>query len=207
MKTLTEKFNAVNEGRFAKAQFLRDARLAHPTLITQFNSYDDAVTILKNKGMISEVLEKYKEEKTPEYQYEANTEDMFPIEAIERGIDYELEKKGFDVVKFNGTQEDYLKAKEEVVKNLTKDPNFYLNLLAGNHANLDTADEMEEAKPSNTVDKANGMSKVELKENSTTTVQEAQLKEAVKSLIVKILNENEVKVEEKKRFNLEGKIY
>lgn len=194
MKTLTEKFFAVNEGRYAKAQFLRDARLAHPAFITQFNSYDDAVTILKNKGMISEALDKYKEEKTPEYQYEANSEDMFPIESIERGIDYELEKKGFDTVKFNGTQKDYDKAKEVAVKNLSKDPNFYINLLAGDHANIGTSDEMKEAKPSNVVDKENGLVKV-------------QLKEAVKHLIVKILSEDSNEGEQKRRFNLEGKIY
>ena len=54
MRTLQEKYNAIQEGAFSKDQFLRDARMQHPTLVTQYNGYDDAVQILKNRGMISE---------------------------------------------------------------------------------------------------------------------------------------------------------
>ena len=54
MRTLQEKYNGVNEGAFSKDQFLRDARLQLPTLVTQYNGYDDAVQILKNRGMIQE---------------------------------------------------------------------------------------------------------------------------------------------------------
>ena len=54
MRTLQEKYNGVNEGAFSKEQFLRDARLQLPNLVTRFNGYDDAVQILKNRGMIQE---------------------------------------------------------------------------------------------------------------------------------------------------------
>jgi len=54
MRTLQEKYNGVNEGAFSKDQFLRDARLQLPNLVTRFNGYDDAVQILKNRGMLSE---------------------------------------------------------------------------------------------------------------------------------------------------------
>lgn len=54
MRTLQEKYNGLLEGTFNKNQFLRDARLELPNLITQFNGYDDAVQILKNRGMIQE---------------------------------------------------------------------------------------------------------------------------------------------------------
>jgi hypothetical protein len=57
MRTLQEKYNAIQEGSFSKDQFLRDARMQHPTLVTQYNGYDDAVKILKNRGMISEATE------------------------------------------------------------------------------------------------------------------------------------------------------
>ncbi|HMS91068.1 MAG TPA: hypothetical protein PKC87_02525 [Candidatus Absconditabacterales bacterium] len=56
MRTLQEKYNGINEGRFSKEQFLRDVRLQLPNLITQYNGYDDAVQILKNRGMIREGL-------------------------------------------------------------------------------------------------------------------------------------------------------
>lgn len=54
MRTLQEKYNGINEGKFTKDQFLRDARMEQPSLVTQYNGYDDAVKILKNRGMIRE---------------------------------------------------------------------------------------------------------------------------------------------------------
>lgn len=60
MKTLTEKYQALKKGKYTKKQFLREARLAHPTLITQFNAVEDAISILKNKGLVYEANEDYK---------------------------------------------------------------------------------------------------------------------------------------------------
>ena len=54
MRTLQEKYNAIQEGKFSKDQFLVEARMQQPQLVTRFNGYDDAVQILKNKGMIAE---------------------------------------------------------------------------------------------------------------------------------------------------------
>jgi hypothetical protein len=54
MRTLQEKYNAIQEGKFSKDNFLRDARLQLPNLVTQYNGYSDAVQILKNRGMIKE---------------------------------------------------------------------------------------------------------------------------------------------------------
>ena len=54
MRTLQEKYNAIQEGNFSKDQFLVEARMQQPQLVTRFNGYDDAVQILKNRGMIQE---------------------------------------------------------------------------------------------------------------------------------------------------------
>ena len=54
MRTLQEKYNAIQEGKFSKEHFLAEARMQQPQLVTRFNGYDDAVQILKNKGMIVE---------------------------------------------------------------------------------------------------------------------------------------------------------
>ncbi|QQO92117.1 hypothetical protein immuto35A_199 [Flavobacterium phage vB_FspM_immuto_3-5A] len=54
MRTLQEKYNAIQEGKFSKEHFIAEARMQHPQIITRFNGYDDAVQILKNKGMIQE---------------------------------------------------------------------------------------------------------------------------------------------------------
>jgi hypothetical protein len=56
MRTLTEKYNGVLKGLFSKDQFLRDARMEQSQLITQHNSYSDAINILKGKGLISETI-------------------------------------------------------------------------------------------------------------------------------------------------------
>lgn len=238
MRTLTEKYNAVLEGKFAKAQFVRDARLSHPNFITQFNGFEDTVTILKNKGLISEAkswmmgkdypaygqvvdiekegekvhvtflandkettftfvedpddrdkwieiseslneeIEKYKADKSPEYQYISNTEDMFSFETIERAIDAELDKKGFDTVSVNFTREDYEKAKKQALKNLQKDPNFYLYQLAGEKVTKKRTDVMKPVEKDNFVDKDNAMKK-------------EKLKEGFKKLIVSILREEQ----------------
>ena len=54
MRTLQEKYNGIQEGKFSKEHFLAEARMQQPQLVTRFNGYDDAVQILKNKGMIQE---------------------------------------------------------------------------------------------------------------------------------------------------------
>jgi hypothetical protein len=59
MRTLQEKYNGIQEGKFSKDQFIVEARMQHPNLITRFNGYADAVTILKNRGMIQEAEESF----------------------------------------------------------------------------------------------------------------------------------------------------
>jgi hypothetical protein len=59
MRTLQEKYNGIQEGKFTKDQFIVEARMQHPNLITRFNGYADAVTILKNRGMIQEAEESF----------------------------------------------------------------------------------------------------------------------------------------------------
>lgn len=54
MRTLQEKYNGIQEGKFSKEHFLAEARMQQPQLITRFNGYDDTVQILKNRGMIQE---------------------------------------------------------------------------------------------------------------------------------------------------------
>ena len=167
MRTLTEKYNAVLDGKLSKKQFVRDARLALPNHITQYNGFDDTVAILKNKGMVFESLEKYKEEKISDHEYTANSQDMFSIEAVERGVDYELEKKGFNTIHRDFTEKDYEKAKEKVITNLEKNPQYYLNILADEPTRVQKKrkDVMKPVEKNNHVDKDNGMVKANLKES------------------------------------------
>lgn len=179
MKTLTEKYNAVLSGKYPQSQFVRDARLAHPNLITQFNGFEDTVTILKNKGMISEQLERYKEETAPEYTYESETADTLSFESIERGVDYELSKKGLDTVSLDFSEDELQKAREKAIKNLSKDPLYYTRLLSGQKKVTKRTDIMTSVDKNNFVDKGNQLT-------------QEKLKEGFKRLIVKMINEGEL---------------
>ena len=154
--TATEKYNAVLEGKMQEAEFVRQMRLAFPQYITQWNGYKDSVQILKNKGMIFE-------NKLKDVRPIQDMADNFSLDAIERGIDIELEAAGIDST---GTvsKEDYVKAKQKVILNLQKDQQHYYNLISGESAKVDKHDKYQEVKSNNHKDTFNDMKKAELKE-------------------------------------------
>lgn len=53
-KTLQEQYNLIKEGKGNKQQFFKSARHIFPDLITPVNTFEDTITILKNRGVISE---------------------------------------------------------------------------------------------------------------------------------------------------------
>ena len=183
MRTLQEKYNGIQEGKFSKEHFLAEARMQHPQIITRFNGYDDAVQILKNRGMISDVkIEEARLTKNnlTDYRFKPTNEmDKYPYEQILRGIRVELETMG---VQGTPTAEEYAKALAKVSKNLAKDSIFYTNQLAGVNPKVDLHDKMVDATAKNTVDTFNGMKK-------------AELKEGFKKLIKKVLSEEVIDVE------------
>ena len=167
MRTLQEKYNAIQEGNFSKDQFLVEARMQQPNIVTRFNGYNDAVQILKNKGMISDVnIEEARLTKNSltDYRYKpTNDMDKYPYEQILRGLRVELEVME---VYATPTADEYKKALGKVLKNLEKDEIFYTNQLAGNNKKVDLHDKMVDATPKNTVDTFNGMKKIkDLKED------------------------------------------
>ena len=117
MKTLQEKYNAIQEDNFSKAQFKRDAIMECGHLVTHFNSYDDIVNILINRGVIAEAK---KEE--PKYSTASPADHIAP-DALDTGIKFECDKKygTLDV-----SEEEYEKCKEAAIKNLTKDVLYYV---------------------------------------------------------------------------------
>jgi len=169
MKTLTEKYRGVLNESFSKNQFVRDARMECPQLVNQFTGFNDAVAILKQKGMISE------EDKMPEYAEFHNLSD----EAIRRGVDAELEAMGL-MSQDSVSAEDQAKAKEKALKNLKKNPLHYLNLMSGESNKVDKHDQMVEPNEKNKVDTFNGMKKAELKEE----VNESNQEESIADFII-----------------------
>jgi len=185
MKTLQEKYNAVLEGSFPKSQFVRDAKMEVPRFISPYNGFEDTVQILKNKGMLIEA-----KAETPEYDKPAPG---YPLEALERGVDYELEKMGL-MSNETVSEEDYAKAKSKAEKNLEKDVNHYLHLLSGDSKKVDKHDrevEVDQKKLfKGTVDPKGG--KAEGNTDTFNAMKKANLNEDTKKELAKLLKEGAV---------------
>jgi hypothetical protein len=54
MKNISGQYQDLLEGKMNQAQFLRNARMMFPSFVTNHNSFDDSVKILKQKGMLVE---------------------------------------------------------------------------------------------------------------------------------------------------------
>ena len=54
MKNISIQYQDLQEGKMNRHQFLRNARMMFPNHVTQFNSFEDSVQILKQKGLLSE---------------------------------------------------------------------------------------------------------------------------------------------------------
>ena len=117
MKTLQEKYNAIQNNNFSKAQFKRDAIMECGHLVTHYNGYDDIVNILINRGVITEAK---KDE--PKYST-ASAADHIAPDVLDTGIKFECDKKHgtLDVSK-----EEYDKCRETAIKNLSKDVLYYV---------------------------------------------------------------------------------
>ena len=118
MSKLLTNYKLVQEGRMPKGEFLRQARQEFPGYLSNQNSYEDSINILRSKGLLSEAV----------YQ---NVADKFPLEVIEKGIKIELESIGYEDYR-NASVGDYKKAKSLVIDHLVKDPLYYLPV--GKHA-------------------------------------------------------------------------
>ena len=164
--TATEKYRAVNEGTMAKKEFVRQMRQEFPQYVSQFNGFKDSVSILKNKGLIFET------KPTGTKIYDERPAANIDLTRLERGIFYELQAAGlkppFD--DRNVTTEEYLKACKKAKDNLIKNPNYYIDIVAGESTNIDKHDREVPVK------------RGELKKDLFNDLKKANLKEAKKML-------------------------
>lgn len=56
MKTLQEQFNLIQEGKGHKDMFLKSARRLFPEYVTNFATYGEVTTILKQRGVLTEAI-------------------------------------------------------------------------------------------------------------------------------------------------------
>jgi hypothetical protein len=70
MKSISVQYQELKEGKITNHQFLRNARMMFPNFVTNHNSFDDSVKILKNKGLLNEGdAVKGTPDKAPSYDY------------------------------------------------------------------------------------------------------------------------------------------
>lgn len=93
MRTLTEQYRSVKEGKGPKDVFLKEAKRQFPNLVTNKATFKEASTILKQKGIISE-----------------NYVDLKPINNV-----IERKKEGFENAFANFLAEAEAKAEEKKV--------------------------------------------------------------------------------------------
>ena len=162
---VAENYKAVVAGRLAKGEFVRQMRQQFPNLISQFNGYEDTVKILKNKQVIFEST--VNEAPTKEKVYDDRPALTYSLDALERGINYELAAAGLMAHdKFNINADDYFKAEKKAKDNLEKDSLHYINLISGESSKVDKHDREEEVKRAEgKIDVFNGLKKSNLKEN------------------------------------------
>ena len=133
--TTQELYNKVIAGEVTQQKFLYEVRRdINLPFITSSNNFKDTVQILKNKGMISE-----KKLSTGKQDVEiyAKTIDMVNPYEYTRGMNYELgvvvdaignrisDNAGDSMHIEDLTKDDVLKAQKKVLKNLTKNPQYY----------------------------------------------------------------------------------
>lgn len=133
--TTLELYRKHKNGDISREKFLYEVRRDNNLpFITNLTSYDDAVKILKNKGIVTEVdTKEAKADEAVKAEVKAKAPSTKKLKELHvdqanpyeyrHGLQYELGQIG------EYTDEALEKAKTTVLKNLAKDVNFYSNLL------------------------------------------------------------------------------
>lgn len=81
MKSISIQYQELKEGKMDKFQFLRNAKMMFPSYVTNYNSFEDSVKILKNRGMLTEGdAVKGVPDKAPEYKFYEKTKKYKKVE-------------------------------------------------------------------------------------------------------------------------------
>lgn len=174
--TTLELYRKHKAGDISRDRFIYEVR-KNTSLpwVTNLTSYDDAVKILKNKGIISEVDNNIKA--VPEV-------DLVNPYYLKRGVQKLLDKEE------ELTNDSYIKALNKAAKQLAKDPHVFDEDMFANAKEVEKEDaklQTQEVKKDNHVDKNREMKKVKVK-----ALKEAVLKELTDSLKKKELIKEDI---------------
>ena len=150
MNNVNKLYQQLTEGEITKDVFIRAAVREHSNFVTQVNSYDDIVKILKQKGVIKE------SHKVTQKLTTAQIIDRLNPYAVKAGIECEIDKK------MPTTSEEMEKVREKVAKNLMKNPTYYESDQFVNAKEVEKKDDKLQMKEVNKelTDKHNKMSKI-----------------------------------------------
>ena len=185
MKTLQEKYIGVKKGIYPSAQWLKEAKLTLPHLISPYNGFDDAVLILKNKGILKEEV-KADLKKSDESVTDLNDKSYSygKVSAMNVNFDQMLKGMQIEINKNPEISED--KAREKAIKNLMQDPYYYLKNQAFGIEGIGYTEDVPGLKPS----KSDQMEKVKLGENKNpNSLKELKLRSLISKIIKEELNE------------------
>jgi hypothetical protein len=161
---VTNLYNQLNEGKITKGQFLQQIR-NNPLLrewITPLMSFEDTVRVLKVKKIIQEITPKVSPKQSPKLLTE--TVHNFNDEELEKrldGINVEEFLRGMKCETSKSGDKKPKEAAKIVLKNLEKDPLYYLREEEGLKELPE--DHFEKVTKKNLVDKKNQMKKVQKK--------------------------------------------
>lgn len=132
--TTQELYNKVLKGDVTEAKFLYEVRRdVNLPFITNWNTFQDTVKILKNKGIINEekkgadVLVKNIDQVNP-YEYSRGMD--FELGLLTNSVGNRVSSNAGDSMHIEDlTKDDIIKAQTKVLKNLTKDQSYYSNKL------------------------------------------------------------------------------
>jgi hypothetical protein len=174
--TTIDLYRKHKAGEFSREKFLYEVRRDNNLpFITNLTSYDDAVKILKNRGIINEgpTKEAKKDEAVKAEVKPKKPSDKKPsILHIDQANPYEY-RHGLqhELCELDDYSDEALeKAKDKVLKNLAKDANYYSNLLNQKQSPFEFKKSETDAKGMQA--KADGHLKKELKKDEKSNVQD-----------------------------------
>jgi len=161
--TTAQLYRKFKQGEISRNRFLYEVRRdSNLPWVTNITSFDDAVKILKNKSIISELDANIKADPAVD-----RVNPYFLKAGVQKMLSKEKEL----------TNDSYMKALNKAAKMLQKNPHAFDKEVFANTEDVDKADtklETQEVKKANHKDKANEMKKVKIKTLKETVLDELE---------------------------------
>lgn len=185
--TIQEIYNKHLRGEINNNKFIylarRDQNLSQ--FINNLTSYKDTISILKNRGIITETIKKLN----------TLTLDTANPYELKKGLDKELDLCYKASPAKPISQEEIIKAQNKVLKNLAKDPNYYTKQLAGVKPDGDLSSDVPFGEKTKRKDVLVPLKKENFKDENHSKVVSKNLKSNVKGTLDSNINERTKDIE------------